>query len=240
MNLAAARSKNYSPQPPRSEGVAVETPFTRARRERDALLGTSLVHYRQWRLAATAATTLLGVSLLGNLYLGTRATIVPHIVEVDSLGAPTYRGPAGRAITPSEAVVRHELVQFIEMTRTVTSDLPLLRQRLVNVQKMLTTRGSALYEQWGAAEKPTEQAKTRTTAVAIQSAVPLSKDTWQIDWQERAWDRSGNSLGKPVLWRAMLQVVQFTPTTAKQMQDNPLGIYIDEFHWDRVEALRAP
>ena len=70
--------------------------------------------------------------------------------------------------------------------------------------------------------------------------MPLSKDTWQIDWQERAWDRAGNSLGKPVLWRAMLQVVQFTPTTPKQMQDNPLGIYIDEFHWDRVEALRTP
>ena len=150
MNLATARSKNYSPQQPGSDGVSVETPFTRARRERDALLGSSLVHVRQWRFAAAAATALLGVSLLGNLYLGTRATVVPHIVEVDSLGAPTYRGPVGRAITPSEAVVRHELVQFIELTRTITSDLPLLRQRLVTVQKMLTTRGSALYEQWGA------------------------------------------------------------------------------------------
>ena len=45
--------------------------------------------------------------------MGTRATVIPHIVEVDSLGAIQYRRPVGGAVTPSEAVVRHELCRFI-------------------------------------------------------------------------------------------------------------------------------
>lgn len=239
MNLAAARARNYSPQPEAAAAARVDTPYTRARREWDARLGSATIQAKNWRLAAATSAALLGASLVGNLYLGTRATVIPHIVEVDNLGAIAYRGPVGGAVTPSEAVVRHELCRFIEFTRTVTSDAILYRQRLFDATHLLTVTGTTLYEKWGVEERPFEQFKTKTTAVEIRSAVPLSKDTWQIDWQERAWDRSGNSLGEPVLWRAMLKVVQMTPTTAKQLQNNPLGIYIDEFHWNRIEALRS-
>lgn len=238
MNFATSRHKNYSPQPEGRAAARVDTPYTRARLEWDARIGSAAVQSANWRLALICTLGVLALSVLVSLYLATRASVVPHIVEVDSLGAATYRGPAGSAVTPSEAVVRHELARFIELTRTLTSDAPLLRQRLVDVDKLLTTRGQAAYRQWGKDENPMEQAKTRTTAVEIQSAVPLSHDTWQIDWQERAWDRNGTSLGKPVLWRAMLKVAQMTPKTPQQMQNNPLGIYIDEFHWNRIEALR--
>jgi len=240
MNLATSQAKNYSPQPEGRAPVRVETPYTRARAEWDARIGSAAVQSANWRLALICTLSLLGVSFIGIFYLATRASVVPHIVEVDSLGAATYRGPAGSSVTPSEAVVRHELARFIELTRTLSSDAPLLRQRLVDVDKLLTTRAQAAYRQWGKDENPMEQAKTKTTAVEIESAVPLSHDTWQVDWQERAWDRSGNSLGKPVLWRAMLKVAQMTPKTPQQMQNNPLGIYIDEFHWNRIEALRKP
>ena len=45
-------------------------------------------------------------------------------------------------------------------------------------------------------------------------------------------------MGKPVIWRAMLKVVLHPPETSQQMLDNPLGLFIDEFHWDRVQQVK--
>lgn len=243
MNLATSRARVYSPPPTdRREasggGKAVETPYIRARRERDALLGTALANARNWRVATASIALLLAIALAGNIYLATKSTVVPHIIEVDSLGAATYRGPVGGGLTPTEAMVRYQLSQFIELTRTVSSDTVLFRQRLLDANKMLSVTGHVLYEAWGNATNPIEQAKTKTTAVAIVSAVPLSKETWQIDWQEREWDRAGTSLGRPLLWRAMLKIVQQEAKTAQQLIDNPVGVYIDEFHWDRLLPMK--
>jgi type IV secretory pathway TrbF-like protein len=36
----------------------------------------------------------------------------------------------------------------------------------------------------------------------------------------------------------MLQVVLHAPETAQQLVDNPLGVFIDEFHWDQIQTVR--
>lgn len=238
MSLAVARSRSYAPPPsdPRDErggGRRLETPYTRARRERDALLGTSLQHTRAWRAGAGVLAGLLGIAVCGNIYLSTRATVVPHVIEVDSQGAATYRGPAGRPVTPTQAVVRHHIIHFLELARTVTTDLELYRRRLLDARKLLTSAGDGLYNEWGNAALPLELPKTRTTSLEVVHAVPLSKDTWQIDWLEKTSDLSGRSMGPPVRWRGMFKVVQQVQTSQQQLMANPLGIYIDEFHWDR-------
>jgi type IV secretory pathway TrbF-like protein len=249
MNATQSRAISYAPAPSSrdisehvrelgGQGRLNETPYTMARRESDGLLGLALLQGRLWRLAFAASGVLLAGSIAGNVYQGLQPKLVPHIIEVDGLGNATYRGPAGRPLEPSEAVTRRQLAQFIEITRTVSSDLPLYRQRLIDMRAMLTSNGYALYKQWGDETKPLELGRTQTTAVEIVSAVPLSKQTWQIDWQERTWDRDGNPMGKPVLWRAMLKIVLNPPGSEKQIIANPLGIYIDEFHWDRLLSAK--
>jgi type IV secretory pathway TrbF-like protein len=41
-------------------------------------------------------------------------------------------------------------------------------------------------------------------------------------------------MGAPVVWRAMLRTLVLTPKTAEAMRNNPIGLYIDELHWDKV------
>ncbi|MEO8185625.1 MAG: type IV secretion system protein [Deltaproteobacteria bacterium] len=75
------------------------------------------------------------------------------------------------------------------------------------------------------------------------SAVPLSASSWQIDWRESSWNRSGQTTGKPVIWRAMLRIVVRAPETTQQMVDNPLGFSLTNFtgirsRW-RGDAIRS-
>jgi len=51
---------------------------------------------------------------------------IPHIIEVDHLGAAVYRGPITQAAadtSPPESVIKYELRSFLEDTRTISSDL---------------------------------------------------------------------------------------------------------------------
>jgi type IV secretory pathway TrbF-like protein len=64
--------------------------------------------------------------------------------------------------------------------------------------------------------------------------VRVAGDTWQVDWRESSWDKNGSPLGAPVIWRAMLRTLLQPPKTAEAMKKNPIGLSIDELHWDKV------
>lgn len=240
MTTTTARHRDYG-SPSTHPARLVETPHVRARREWDARLGTAVVQARSWRVNSMVLAALLGASLLGNVYLGAQPKEVPHIIEVDALGEAIYRGPVGQSdasFTPNETLVRYQLRRFIELTRTVSSDNVLLRKNWLDAYKMLTLTGNARMTDWVVENDPFKRARKETTAVEILSAVPLSAESWQIDWKETAWDKSGQMLGKPFVWRAMLRIVLQTPTSRQMMIDNPLGLFVDEFHWDRIQAAR--
>jgi type IV secretion system protein TrbF len=201
----------------------------------------SAAELRSWRFASLVLSSLLGTSLLASIYLGRQHTAVPHIIEIDARGIPTYRGPAeesASAFAPSEAAVRAQLRRFITLTRTVTSDAVLLTKNMNDVWKVLTVKAKPLMQHWAEDTKRYERAQKESTAVEILSAVPLSAESWQIDWKETTRDRSGQTIGKPVLWRAMLNIVIEPPTTLHAMVDNPLGLFVDEFHWDRIQQVK--
>jgi type IV secretion system protein VirB5 len=240
MNITTARHRNYGSPSTHPAGL-VEMPHVRARREWDSRLGTAVVQARSWRVNSMVLASLLGASLVANVYLGAQPKEVPHIIEVDALGEAKYRGPVGESaesFTPNETVVRYQLRRFIELTRTVSSDNVLLRKNWLDAYKMLTLTGNKLMTDWVGQNDPFKRAQKETTAVEILSAVPLSAESWQIDWRETTWDKSGQTLGKPFIWRAMLKIVLQAPKTRQLMIDNPLGLYVDEFHWDRIQAAR--
>ena len=65
------------------------------------------------------------------IYLGALPKAVPHIIEVDRLGAASYRGPVGQTdYVPTEAVITYHLRRFVEDTREISSDLAVLKQQL--------------------------------------------------------------------------------------------------------------
>ena len=216
---------------------ALETPYRRARQEWDARMGSAVVHAKNWRLATFASLGVAALAVGGMIVLGAQPKAVPHIIEVDRLGAPTYHGPVGQTdYEPTEAVITYHLRRFIEDTRGVSSDLAVLKRNWLDAYTLLTPRGGNMLTAF--VEKPENdpfrRAQDERVSLEMLSAVRVSGDTWQLDWQETAWDKNGAPLGRPTVWRGMLRTLLQMPKTGEAMAKNPIGLYIDEFHWDKV------
>ena len=215
----------------------LDTPYLRARHEWDSRMGSAIVQAKNWRLATFASLASVLVSSLGMIYLGAQPKAVPHIIEVDRLGAATYHGPVGQSdYVPTDAVITYHLRRFIADTREISSDLAVLKHNWLDAYTLLTPRGGNMLSAFVQKPEndPFRRAQDERVTVEMLSTVRAAGDTWQIDWRESSWDKGGSPLGAPAIWRAMLRTVITPPTTAEAMQKNPIGLYIDEMHWDKV------
>jgi type IV secretion system protein VirB5 len=76
-----------------------------------------------------------------------------------------------------------------------------------------------------------------TVNTDISSVLPISATSWQVDWQETTRDRDGSLIGKPVHMRATVEVYILPASTharESDIQRNPLGIYVRDFHWQEA------
>jgi type IV secretory pathway TrbF-like protein len=215
----------------------LDTPYRRARQEWDARMGSALVHAKNWRLATFASMGAVLVMAGGMIYLGSLPKAVPHIIEVDRLGAAVYHGPVGQSdYVPSDAVVSYHLRRFIADTREISSDGAVLKQNWLDAYTLLTPRGGNMLSAFlqKPENDPFRRAADERVTIEFVSCVRAAGDTWQVDWRESSWDKNGALLGAPLTWRAMLRTLVLTPKTAEAMKKNPIGLYIDELHWDKV------
>jgi type IV secretion system protein VirB5 len=83
------------------------------------------------------------------------------------------------------------------------------------------------------AGNPVKRAEQESVHIEIVADVQVSAGTWQVDWREKSWDLNG-TFNHEVVWRGMFHVQLRPPTGMQELRQNPIGLYIDEFHWDRV------
>jgi type IV secretory pathway TrbF-like protein len=217
-----------------------DTPYARARQEWDARMGSAVVAAKNWRLSSFASLGLVLLSVAGMIYLGSRPRAVPHIIQIDAIGAPSYLGPVGQAASqyvPSDATLKYHLRRFLEDVRTLSSDAAVLKRNWLDAYTLVTPRGANMLSAYVAKPEndPFKRAATERATIEVASMVRVSADTWQIDWRETGWDKGGAPAASAV-WRGMFRVIVQPPKTEEAMVKNPIGLYIDEFHWDKVQG----
>ena len=230
--MEAVANKRWKP-----EGE-LETRYRRARQEWDRRMGTAVVQARNWRLATLLALGLVFVSLAGTIYLGGQPKLVPHIVQVDKIGAPTYIGPVGqsaREYKPSEASLKYHLRRFIAATRTISSDPAVMKRNWLDAYALITQSAANHLNAYAQQTDPFRRGEQQRITVDMASVVQLSADTWQADWIEKTWDKAGNETATAV-WRGTFRVLVRTPETEEQLASNPIGLFVDEFHWSKVQS----
>src|SRR5690606_16837268 len=77
---------------------------------------------------------------------------------------------------------------------------------------------------------PFERATTETATIEINSVLPITKDTWQIEWTETVRTRRG-ILKEALRWKATATTYVVPPTAEDQLMKNPLGIFIRDYTW---------
>ncbi len=216
----------------------IETRYRKARQEWDRRMGAAVVQARNWRLATLLSLGLVLVALVGVVYLGAQPKAVPHIVQVDRIGAPTYLGAVGqsaREYKPSDASLKYHLRRFISATRTISSDAAVMKRNWIDAYTLITPSAANHLNAYAQQSDPFKRAEQERVGIDVASVVQLSADSWQSDWIEKTWDKAGNEIASAV-WRGTFRVVVRPPESEEQLAANPIGLFIDEFHWSKVQS----
>ncbi len=210
--------------------------YHKARKEWDDRLGGARVQAANWRYATFFSLLLLAFAITGMVYLGTLPKEVLHIVEVDKLGRAQYVGRAGVSFDKyqhSDDSKRFHLERFIRDVRALSSDVVVIKQNWDDAYKLVTPSGANILSEYANRYVPTERVKEERVTVEDVSVIPISKDSWSVEWNEIYWSTTGVRKDSGI-WKGVFNLVYQKPESEKQARLNPIGMYIDSFSWSQA------
>ncbi len=212
---------------------ATEPRYLRARREWDERYGDLARGKRNWQHAALGLLVANLVLAAALAWLSTRSRVTPWVVEVDRLGQAVAFGPAERLRPTDERLIRYQLSLYVHHLRTVLADTEAQRELLERGYDY--SRGAAVVFLNGhfSRRNPFELAKSGRIRVQLQSILPLSESSWQVQWLETRQLPGGRD-GEESRWQAVLTVELDPPETTETILKNPLGLYVTEISWTQV------
>ena len=212
--------------------TAPENPYLAARQEWNERYGSYVKAAAAWRIVGVTGMLLAVISTSYALYQSSQVKLVPYIVEVDRLGTAVNAGFPQQIEYADARVVRATLGNFISNFRSVTPDAVVQKGYIDRTYAMLRTSDPATEKinGWFRSNSPFEKARAATVAVEVNNIVPLSNQSYQIDWTEYERDRKGKETGVR-RFRAVATVVLTPPQDEAVIRLNPIGLYIRDLDW---------
>lgn len=170
-----------------------------------------------------------------------KSIYVPYVVAVDSHGVAIASGFAKQVTTVDEKVAMATVSQFITSIRTVSPDNLYLINNLKWASNHVSPNSpareslSAWYN--GSMEERKVQERAMDGEIVncnITSVLKRGEKTYQVRWEERTYNASGSEI-KPVKFMLADLIIEYgvAPPTSDvdKVIYNPLGVYINSFHW---------
>jgi type IV secretion system protein VirB5 len=206
-------------------------PYLNARREWDERYGDQISRARSWRITAFASLAVAGIAVVGIMVIGSQSKIKPYVVAIDKLGNPIAMAQPVSGSAIDQRIIEAQLANWVWDARTVIPD-PVAQKNLINKVYAMTSSAAATYlNQYYTQHSPFGDF---TVNVQINSILPISKDTWQVSWEEA---RFQNGQPQPLQhWKANITtgVDQKLGETPQVQIDNPLGLFIRSVSWTQV------
>lgn len=220
-----------------------DNPYLSARRTWNDHTQAVLSSRQAWQIMGILSLLVALVAVGGMIHIAQLSRFVPYVVQVDKLGQTAAVSVADQAAPADPRVIAAAISAFIANARLVTPDVALQRKAVFDVYALLPANVPAtqkMTEFYNATEEasPFKRAAKEMVSADINTVMPHTADTWQVDWLETTRDRQGAMKGRPVLMRAMVTVFIVPPTpatTEEQLRKNPLGIYVRDFTWSRQQ-----
>lgn len=221
-------------------------PYLNARREWNDHIGSVVSSRQTWQIIGILSLLIALAGVGGMIHIGGKSKFIPYVIEVDSLGQTQASGAIQATTNVDKRVIHSTVTEFIINSRTITPDVAMQRRGILKVYALLSPNDPSTLKmnEWlnGSPEKnPFNRATKEMVNIEITSAIPQSPDTWQIDWKETTRDGKGAVIGQPDLRRALVTVYTAAPnhsTTDEDIRNNPLGVYIRDFSWSRLNSAQ--
>jgi type IV secretion system protein TrbF len=216
-------------------GVEVYNPYLAARREWDERYGEFITRARNWRTIATVSVLVALVATGGVVWLSARSHVVPFVVLIDNLGRPVASGLAEQASVGDDRLRRAVIQDWVENLRMVTTDGIAQRKAIDRVYAHIASGSSAqaFISEFYRNDPPFKRAQTDTVSIEVNSVLPTSDRTIEVDWVETSRDLYGNVQSSDH-WKGSFTIAVNPPTEERQARANPLGLYVTAASWAKV------
>lgn len=225
------KKRNSSKSSP-VENSPTGNPYLDARREWNERYGSYIAQAKNWRLLAGLSSLVSIIAVSGVVYIGAQNKLVPYVVQVDKLGQAVAVQRADIAGRPDDRVVQAQLASFIESSRSVYTDAAAQNKMVKTLYSMLRNK-SAAYNKMNSyfqQNNPFKRAASETVSVELKSVLPMSGNTWRVEWVETKSDREGMTTGTSNM-QAILTIGINPPKDEATIMMNPMGVYVDDFSW---------
>lgn len=221
----------------KKEPAQISSPYLAARREWNERYGSYIAAAKMWRGVAVTSLVIAAVSVGGVVHFASQNKLIPYVVEVNADGDTLQVYQASQMLPADRRVVRAQLAQFIQDVRSVSSDVAVQRRSIERAYAHLSGDLPAYtaINTWFRLNVPFERARNETIVVEVRQVLPLSDNTWRIEWIERPRSRNGEAL-PPTRWTGTANIVTGGEVDARTIMFNPVGLYIREFDWSRDYA----
>lgn len=208
------------------------SPYLAARREWNERYGSYIAQANNWRLAAMGMTVVAIIAAGGLAFVASQHKVVPYIVETNTHGEAVSVRRANVAARPTANQIRAALRQWVIGARTIYVDRR-AQQVIVDGTYAMTMPESAAFQQlamYHRENNPYQRSENEIVDITVNAVVPVSDETWQVEWTESIRQRSGREISNKQ-WQGTFTVTIAPPTDERQIMVNPLGIYVRQFAW---------
>lgn len=222
--------------PVKGSGKKEENIYIENRREADDRYMNLAVSRQNWIRAFQIVCALLAVSIGFNGYYSLQSKFIPYFIAYDKLGHIVQVGVVDKSNPiDSKRIIRNSMMEWIENSRAVISDKMEMKRKIDQVYSHVGSN-SKVKKQLDAYYKERQVfdlAARQTIAAEITLAIPRGGNTWEIEWNEIRISPSGEKLGAPERWKAIV-TYDFVPLdTEAAIRANPTGIFVTEFSWTK-------
>ena len=208
--------------------------YLAARREWNERYGSYIAQAHAWRLVALASLCVALVAVIGVVWIGAQARIVPYIVQTDRLGDAIAIRRADVSPPADPRLIRSQLARWVDDVRSVYVDVDAEKHLITEAYAMVdrNAAGAPALNDWFSHNDPFRRAQDDTVAVAVESVLPLSATAWRVEWREDTRSRQG-ALESSQHWQATIGISINPPTDEAEILVNPTGLYVESFDWSQ-------
>lgn len=186
---------------------------------------------KNWQRVAFISLILVVLFSVLIIKLALSTKIQPFVVETHD-GVPYAMKPMKAISEQDQRLIGFALNQFIINSRSILGDFD--AEKIILNKVYAFSSGSTLQFLHDFYQKhdPFLQAKKETVSINIINTLPVSKNTWQITWDEVKHSSDSGQLIETSRWMAQL-TYQLGEVNPKFINDNPFGIYISRVTWSQ-------
>lgn len=186
------------------------------------------------------AILMLGLTITSTLscvYLSTKSTLIPYVVEVDQTGEAKAIRRAEQLYVPKEVEYRYFIREIVHKMRSIPRDNVLYSRNFQQLSYFLTESMLQKHQEILINEDTNELAKqliSRDLNITSFNKVPRTKNTYQVKWNEKMYSAEGLEISNSN-FTGLFTVTNEQPKDVAEININPLGIIVEDFSLSKEE-----